>query len=81
MEDFKRQGMVRHIGITCHKIGVAEEWAYVLRKAGYNLIADIAEEKPQGLQQKLLEINKKYKLGYEKPSLEEIGTWIEKANN
>ncbi|MGM9708122.1 MAG: lysine--tRNA ligase [Prevotella sp.] len=61
------------------EIGVAEEWAYVLRKAGYNLIADIAEEKPQGLQQKLLEINKKYKLGYEKPSLEEIGTWIEKA--
>ena len=25
MEDFKRQGMIRHIGITCHKIGVAEE--------------------------------------------------------
>ena len=61
------------------EIGVAEQWAYVLRKAGYNLIADIVEEKPQGLQQKLLEINKKYKLGYEKPTLEEIGTWIEKA--
>lgn len=25
MEDFVRQGMVRHIGITCHKIHVAEE--------------------------------------------------------
>ncbi len=25
MEDFKRQGMIRHIGVTCHKIGVAEE--------------------------------------------------------
>ncbi len=25
MEDFKRQGVIRHIGITCHKIGVAEE--------------------------------------------------------
>ena len=25
MEDFKRQGMIRHIGITCHKIGVAED--------------------------------------------------------
>lgn len=25
MEDFKRQGMIRHIGITSHKIGVAEE--------------------------------------------------------
>ena len=25
MEDFKRQGMIRHIGLTAHKIGVAEE--------------------------------------------------------
>lgn len=25
MEDFKRQGMIRHIGITAHKLGVAEE--------------------------------------------------------
>ncbi len=25
MEDFKRQGMIRHIGITAHKIGVAED--------------------------------------------------------
>ncbi len=25
VEDFKRQGMIRHIGITAHKIGVAEE--------------------------------------------------------
>lgn len=25
MEDFKRQGMIRNIGITCHKVGVAEE--------------------------------------------------------
>ncbi|MBR1989109.1 MAG: aldo/keto reductase, partial [Firmicutes bacterium] len=25
MEEFKRQGLIKHIGITCHKIGVAEE--------------------------------------------------------
>lgn len=25
MEDFKRQGLIKHIGITCHKIGIAEE--------------------------------------------------------
>lgn len=25
MEDFKRQGMIKHIGITAHKIGIAEE--------------------------------------------------------
>lgn len=62
------------------EIGVPEEWAYVLRKAGFNLISDIRDEKPQGLQQKIGEINKKYKLGYEKPFVDEIQQWIEKSN-
>ena len=61
------------------ELGVEENWVYVLRKAGFNLISDIANEKAQGLQQKLGEINKKYKLGYEKPSVDEINTWIENA--
>ena len=57
-------------------IGVPENWAYVMRKAGFNLVADIRDQKAQGLQQKIGEINKKYKLGYEKPSLDEIDSWI-----
>ena len=61
------------------KIGVPENWVYVLRKAGFNLISDIRAQKAQGLQQKMLEINKKYKLNYEKPSVEEIQQWIDKA--
>ncbi len=61
------------------EIGVPEEWVYVLRKAGFNLLTDIAEEKAQGLQQKLGEINKKYKLGYEKPSVDEIQQWIDRV--
>ncbi len=61
------------------ELGVAEEWVYVLRKAGFNLISDIKDEKAQGLQQKLGDINKKYKLGYEKPSVAEIQEWIDKA--
>ncbi|MDD7272942.1 MAG: lysine--tRNA ligase [Prevotella sp.] len=61
------------------EIGVAEDWVYALRKCGFNLIQNIKDEKAQGLQQKLGEINKKYKLGYEKPSLEEIQSWIDKA--
>lgn len=61
------------------ELGVSEEWVYVLRKAGFNLIADIKDEKAQGLQQKLGEINKKYKLGYERPSLEDIQRWIDQA--
>ncbi len=64
----------------CAEIGGPEEWAYVLRKAGFNLISDIRDEKPQGLQQKIGEINKKYKLGYEKPSVDDIQQWIEKSN-
>ena len=61
-------------------IGVSENWAYVLRKAGFNLISDIRSEKAQGLQQKIGEINKKYKLGYEKPTVDDIQQWIDKAN-
>ena len=61
------------------EIGVPENWVYVLRKCGFNLIQNIKEEKAQGLQQKLGEINKKYKLGYDKPSVDEIQQWIDKA--
>ena len=62
------------------EIGVPEDWAYVLRKAGFNLISDIREEKAQGLQQKIGEVNKKYKLGYEKPSVDDIQGWIDRSN-
>ena len=61
--------------------GVSEDWAYVLRKAGFNLISDIRDEKAQGLQQKIGDINKKYKLGYEKPSVNDIQAWIDAAAN
>ena len=61
------------------ELGVPEDWVYVLRKAGFNLISDIKDEKAQGLQQKIGEINKKYKLNYEKPSVDEIQSWIDKA--
>lgn len=60
-------------------IGVPEDEVYVLRKAGFNLISDIKEEKAQGLQQKLGEIHKKYKLAFEKPRLTEIQDWIDRA--
>ena len=61
------------------EIGVPEDWVYVLRKAGFNLISDIRDEKAQGLQQKIGDINKKYKLGYEKPGLDEVAKWIDAA--
>jgi lysyl-tRNA synthetase class 2 len=62
------------------EIGVSEEWVPVLRKAGFNLISNIKEEKAQGLQQKIGDIVKKYKLDIQKPSVDEVAAWIEKAN-
>ena len=60
-------------------IGVPEDWVYVLRKAGFYLVQDIKDEKPQGLQQKIGDIVKKYKLEIIKPSVDEVAAWIEKA--
>ena len=60
-------------------IGVTEEWVPVLRKAGFNMVQNIATEKAQGLQQKLGDIVKKYKLDMQKPSVDEIAKWIEKV--
>ncbi len=62
------------------EIGVAEEWVPVLRKAGFNLVANIKDEKPQGLQQKIGDIVKKYKLDLQKPSVDAVASWIDKSN-
>jgi lysyl-tRNA synthetase class 2 len=61
------------------EIGVPEDIVPVLRKAGFNLISNIKNEKPQGLQQKIGDIFKKYKLELTKPSVDEVAAWIEKA--
>ena len=61
------------------EIGVGEDWVPVLRKAGFNLISNIKDEKAQGLQQKIGDIVKRYKLDMQKPSVADIEQWIQKA--
>ena len=61
------------------EIGVPEDIVPVLRKAGFNLVQNIKDEKPQGLQQKIGEIFKKYKLDLQKPSVDEVAAWIDKV--
>ncbi|MBR7017660.1 MAG: lysine--tRNA ligase [Prevotella sp.] len=61
------------------EIGVPENWVPVLRKAGFNLISNIKDEKAQGLQQKIGDIVKRYKLDMQKPSVADIEQWIQKA--
>ena len=61
------------------EIGVPEEWVPVLNKAGFYLVQDIRDQKAQGLQQKIGDIVKKYKLDMQKPSVDEIEEWIKKT--
>ena len=59
-------------------IGIPEEWVPVLQKAGYNLVSDLKNGNAQKIQQEIGGINKKYKLGYTTPSVNDITEWIEK---
>ena len=60
-------------------LGVSEEWVPVLNKAGYYLVSDLREVKPQKLQQDVCGVNKKYKLGYDNPKVDDVALWIERA--
>jgi len=61
-------------------IGVDEQWVPVLNKCGYYLVSDIREVNPQKLQMDVCGVNKKYKLGYDNPKVEEFAKWIENVN-
>ncbi|MBR3976909.1 MAG: lysine--tRNA ligase [Bacteroidaceae bacterium] len=59
-------------------IGVPEEWVPVLHKAGYNLVNDLKGGNAQKIQMEIGGINKKFKLGYTTPSVNDVAAWIEK---
>ncbi len=61
------------------EIGVTEQWVPLFNKAGYYLVGDIADVKAQKLQQDVCGVNKKYKLGYDNPKVEEFAAFIEAA--
>ncbi len=61
-------------------LGVPEEWVAPIQKAGFLTIAALGTlEKPGKLFQDLLDINKKYKLGYKVPVVDEVKKWVEAA--
>ena len=63
------------------EIGVSSEWVPVFNKCGYYLISDIKDVNPQKLQMDVCGVNKKYKLGYTNPKVDEFAKWIEAANS
>ncbi|MCD8288911.1 MAG: lysine--tRNA ligase [Prevotella sp.] len=60
-------------------IGVPAQWVPLFQKAGYYLVADIKDVNPQKLQQDVCGINKKYKLNYENPKVDEFSAWVSAA--
>ena len=61
-------------------LGIPEEWVAPIQKAGFLTVAALgALEKPGKLFQDLLDINKKYKLGYKVPVVDEVKHWVEAA--
>ncbi len=59
--------------------GIPEAWVPLVQKAGYNLVADLAEVNPQKLHADICGLNKKYKLGLQPPTVEDVRAWIEKT--
>ncbi|MBR5102063.1 MAG: lysine--tRNA ligase, partial [Muribaculaceae bacterium] len=61
-------------------LGIPAEWVAPIQKAGFLTVAALgALEKPGKLFQDLLDINKKYKLGYKNPMADEVKAWVEAA--
>ena len=59
-------------------IGIPEDVVPVLQKLGYNLVCNLADEKPQKIQQQIIELQKKYRgiVDLPRPGVEEISEWI-----
>ncbi|MCM1355167.1 MAG: DUF4332 domain-containing protein [Staphylococcus sp.] len=60
-------------------IGVPAEWVAPIYKAGVNTLEQLAGQTAGKLHQELCGINKKFKLGFKAPLLEEVGRWIAAA--
>lgn len=57
------------------ELGIDEEWAKVLQKAGFNTLKQLKEANPGKLHQILCGWNKKHKLGLQNPTPEQVTAW------
>ena len=58
------------------ELGIPEQWVEVIQKAGYYTIEALKEAKPQKLHQEICGLNKKYKLGLENPTVDNVAEWL-----
>jgi lysyl-tRNA synthetase class 2 len=62
-------------------LGVPEEWVPALQKVGYVTAEMLAGANPQFVRQSLFELNKKYTLELELPSLQNVESWTKEMAN
>jgi lysyl-tRNA synthetase class 2 len=57
-------------------LGIAKTWVEIIQKMGYKKVETLKEVKATKLHQDLCGYNKKNKLGYENPTIEEVKDWL-----
>lgn len=62
------------------QLGIPEEWVAVIQKAGYLQVKELQEVNPNKFHQEICGLNKKFKMGLNNPSPEEVKTWIVNAS-
>jgi len=62
------------------KIGIPEEWVPVIQKAGYMQVKSLREVNPNKFHQEICGLNKKYKMGLNNPTPEEVKIWLTNAS-
>ena len=60
-------------------IGVPAEWVAPLQKAGYLTVASLEGVNPAKVHQEICGLNKKFKLGYTNPTIDEVAAWANAA--
>ena len=60
-------------------LGMPADWVPGVQSLGYLTVASIASLSGQKLRQMLFDLNKKYKLDWEIPTLDAVSSWIAKA--
>lgn len=60
-------------------LGIDAAWVPALHKAGYLTVEALKDVKPNKLRQELCELNKKYKLELQNPTVEAVESWIANA--
>jgi lysyl-tRNA synthetase class 2 len=58
------------------QIRIPEEWVALIQKAGYTQVKSLQELNPNKFHQEICGLNKKFKMGLNKPTPEEVKSWI-----